>query len=70
MPGVLIKHDHEGGEIPDYHENVWLGDSVLLDRIGRKHRNGYTRWAVVICNNPKCKFKALVNAEVVTDQTL
>lgn len=62
---IVLRHDHEGGDIPDYHEAVWLGENVVRDRRGRPHRHGYTRFAKVICNNPGCKYLALVNAEAV-----
>lgn len=62
---MIVRHPHGEGSIPDYHEAVWLGDSVVRDRAGRSHKHAFTRFAVVICNNPGCPFKALVNAEVV-----
>jgi hypothetical protein len=63
---VLVqRHPHNKGEIPDYHEPVWLGDTVHRDRAGRPHPNGRTLFARVICNNPGCEFEVLVNAEVV-----
>lgn len=65
MGGVIVKHDHKGGVIPDYHEVVWLGDSVYRDRIGRRHPHGWTRFAQVRCNNPECQYEALVAADVV-----
>lgn len=58
-----IVAEHKGGKIPDYHEPVWLGKSVYRDRLGRRHRHAWTRFAVVQCNNPECQFEALVNAE-------
>ena len=61
----IIQKQHKGGEIEDYHEPVWLGWSEQLDTLGRSNNNGWTRWAVVVCNNPGCEFRALVNAEVV-----
>lgn len=58
---VIIRHDHGEGKIPDFHEPVWLGESVMRDRSGRPHRFGFTRFARVICNNPGCPFEALVS---------
>lgn len=69
VPRMVLRHDHGEGDIPDYHEPIWLGDSVLRDRRGRPHRNGQTRWALVRCNNPGCPFEALVNAEIVVRAT-
>lgn len=63
--GVLVLREHEGGDIPDYHEAIWLGDTVVRDARGRSHRHAGTRFAVVICNNPGCKFHVLINAELV-----
>lgn len=68
--GFVLRHDHEGGEIPDYHEPIWLGDHVLRDRRGRPHRHGWTRFARVICNNPGCRYEALVSAEAVARQAV
>lgn len=68
QPLTIIRHDHEGGVIPDFHPPVWLGESVLRDRSGRRHPHGMTRFARVICNNPGCKFEALVDAEAVVAQ--
>lgn len=65
MSGVVIKRDHQGGDIPGYHEPVWLGHIVFRDSAGRPHQHGRTRFASVVCNNPGCKYEALVNAEVV-----
>lgn len=62
-PGVIIKREHGGGEIPDYHDPVWLGGSVNRDKLGRRHPHGWTRFVVVRCNNPGCKYEALINAE-------
>lgn len=61
--GVVVRHEHEGGEIPDYHQWVWMGDSVLRDKAGRPHRNGWRHFAVVRCNNPGCLGEVLVDAE-------
>lgn len=63
--GVILRRDHKGGDIPDYHEPVWLGHQVWRDTAGRPHPHGRTRFAVVSCNNPGCQYEALVNAEVV-----
>ena len=63
---VIVRHGHDGGDIPDYHEPVWLGESILRDAYGRPHRNAWRRFARVVCNNPGCPFEALVNAEAVT----
>lgn len=67
--GVVVRHPHTGGDILGYHENVWLGEHVLRDRRGRRHRHGWARFARVICNNPGCQFEALVNAETVAAAT-
>lgn len=62
---IVIRSAHGGGEIEDYHEPVWLGRQVFRDSRGRPHQHGRTRFAVVVCNNPGCKYEALVNAEAV-----
>jgi len=31
---------------------------VALDAIGRRHPHGYTRWRLLICNNPDCSGRA------------
>jgi hypothetical protein len=62
---MVVRRAHSDLDGDTYHEPVWLGESVLRDRLGRRNRHGSTRWVVVVCNNPKCVYEALVNVEAV-----
>lgn len=65
---IVTGHTETSPGWNDYHQVVWLGESVYRDSIGRRNNHGYHRFAVVKCNNPECLFEALVNAEVIVEQ--
>ena len=70
MTSIIVRHGHEGGDIPVYHEPVWTGSSAIRDRKGRPHRNAGTTFAVIVCNNPGCAFEALLDVEGVIREQL
>lgn len=60
--------EHEGGEIPDYHEMVWLGETLTgRDKSGRRHRHGREEFLLMVCNNPGCKGSGIVSVTALTD---
>ena len=53
----------------DYHEWVYLGDSVNRDALGRRN-GGYHRWMKVRCNNWDCPAEAMIHEQDAVDAAL
>lgn len=63
---VLVRQQHvHGGDVPDYHEWVYL-DNFRADSRGRSNPRMYSAsWQRWRCNNPECPAWALVADEFI-----
>ena len=68
---VVLEAPHNPAE--RWHQWVYLPGfrgvpgEITRDVRGRKHRNGGTRWLVLVCNEPRCDARALVRASLLED---
>lgn len=65
-PGsIKLEHGHDNTDL-DYHETLFMGETVMLDRLGRANNNGTRTWLVAICNNSDCAARVLVRDDILT----
>ena len=59
-------HEHDGGQIPEYHEWYVPGRMSYRDSLGLAGASTHP-WMVLECNNPDCLGEAIVSLTDFTD---
>lgn len=63
---VVVRYGHQAvGDVPDYHEWIYVAP-IACDKRGRPNpRIAYPDWQFWRCNNPDCHAEAVVSDDAV-----